>query len=222
MQKTVLMPFLRRSSAHTGWCSSWLCAVLLSSLLASSCASIVRPNYTQNFTELRSGDYALDPEHAYVHFKVGHLGLSTIVGRFNTVSGSLDFDPGDVAATELQGLIEATSIDLNNDELESTLAGSSWFNTKAFPEISFISTAVATKDNGDLVITGDLTLRGITQSIDLLTTFNGGADNILTGKYTLGFSASTAIKRSDFGMDGFAALVADEVIVEMHGEFQKQ
>jgi len=138
------------------------------------------------------------------------------------VSGSLDFDPRDVAATELQGLIEATSIDLNNDELESTLAGSSWFNTKAFPEISFISTAVATKDNGDLVITGDLTLRGITQSIDLLTTFNGGADNILTGKYTLGFSASTAIKRSDFGMDGFAALVADEVIVEMHGEFQKQ
>lgn len=234
MQKTVLMPFLQRFNrcisrriscevrGCTNWRSGWPWSLVLCSVLVSSCASIVRPNYTQNIAELRPGDYILDPDHAYVHFRVGHLGLSTIVGRFNSVAGTLDFDPAAITATKLQGVIEAASIDLNNAELESTLAGSSWFNTQAFPNISFTSTSVVAQDNGDLVITGDLTMRGVTRSIDLITTFNGGADNILTGKYTLGFTASTAIKRSDFGMDGFAALVADEVLVEMHGEFQKQ
>ncbi len=220
------MPFLprcsRRQCGPIDWGRVGLGSLLLCCILVSSCASIVRPNYTQNFSELRPGDYALDPDHAYVHFRVGHLGLSTIVGRFNSVAATLDFDPNDITSTQLQGAIAADSIDLNNAELESTLAGASWFNSQLFPDISFVSTAVSTTDNNDLLITGDLTLRGVRKSIELLATFNGGADNILTGKYTLGFTASTTIKRSDFGMDGFAALVADEVRVEMHGEFQKQ
>jgi len=58
--------------------------------------------------------------------------------------------------------------------------------------------------------------------LDLLTTFNGGADNFITGKYTIGFSATTQLKRSDFGMDAFAAFAGDTVDIEMHGEFLKQ
>ena len=201
---------------------NWLHGLVLCSFLLSSCANIIRPNYTQNLAELRAGDYKLDPDHAYVHFRVGHLGLSTIVGRFNSVVGTLDFDPAKIESTRLQGVIEAASIDVNNADLEATLQGSSWFKAQLFPEIGFVSTGVVRADNGDLLITGDLTLRGITKSINLNATFNGGADNILTGKYTLGFTASTSIKRSDFGMDGFAALVADDVAVELHGEFQKQ
>lgn len=187
----------------------------------SGCANLVRPNYTQTFTELRSGQYSLDPEHAYVHFSVEHLGLSQIVGRFNTVSGVLDFNANNVENMALEGIIESASIDVNNTDLESTLRDAGWFDTNSFPQIVFKSTSVRSTADGNLIIAGDLTAKGITQTIELDARFNGGADNILTGKYTLGFAATTTVRRSDFNMSAFAALVGDEVTIELHGEFQR-
>ena len=172
--------------------------LLVSLSILTGCASLVRPNYSQVLTELREGDYVLDPEHAYIHFKVGHLGLSTIVGRFNVVSGTLDFTPESITDLKLQGIIDANSIDLNNTDLESTMQESDWLHTEAYPQITFSSTSVNQLDSGALEIQGEITIRDVTQEIVLLTQFNGGADNILTGKYTLGFSASTAIQRSAF------------------------
>jgi len=187
----------------------------------SGCANLVRPNYTITIAELRSGQYSLDPEHAYINFSVEHLGLSRIVGRFNTIAGTLDFDADNVESLALQGIIEAASIDVNNNELEDTLRSGSWFAVETFPQIIFDSTSVRVLDNGNLAIDGDLTAKGVTKSITLDARFNGGADNILTGKYTLGFSASTTISRADFNMSAFAALVGDEVEIELHGEFQR-
>ncbi len=200
-------------------CIGMVYAALLLSL--ASCASIVRPNFSTELTELRSGAYSLDPEHAYVHFKVGHLGLSSIVGRFNTIAGELDFDPANIDSLELQGVIDAASIDVNNDSLEDQLRGGSWLDADAFPQLSFVSTSVDAQADGTINISGTLTIRGVSQTVVLATRFNGGADNILTGKYTLGFTATTRLNRSDFGMDAFAALIADSIDVELHGEFQR-
>jgi len=196
-------------------------AVLLLSMLIAGCAALVTPNFTTELSALRSGEYTLDPEHAYVHFSVGHLGLSKIIGRFNTVEGSLDFEPENITQLQLQGKLLASSIDVNNTDLEDTLRGADWIAAAAHPEIEFRSTSTALQADNSIEIAGELSLRGQTRPIVLLTTFNGGADNILTGKYTLGFSASTTILRSDFGMDAFAALVGDEIVIEMHGEFQR-
>jgi len=174
-------------------------------------------------TELRPGDYLLDPEHAYVTFRVDHLGLSKIVGRFNVVSGSLDFDPDNIEQMSLQGIIASNSIDVNNKDLESQLQETDWFASVQYPQITFTSNVVSqSPDDGTLFIEGDLIVRGVSQPIVLQAQFNGGADNILTGKYTLGFTATTTIKRSDFGMKAFAALIGDEVSVELHGEFQQE
>jgi len=190
-------------------------------LCLSACANLIRPNYSQELVDLRSGAYTLDPEHAYVNFRIGHLGLSTIVGRFNVVAGSLDFDPENITGLSLQGIIESASVDVNNAELEDTLRESAWFDTTSFPQITFTSTSVQRVDDNTVNIVGDLTLRGVTKEIVVKTRFNGGADNFLTGKYTLGFSANSTIARSDYGMDSFAALVANDVDIEMHGEFQR-
>jgi len=215
----------RRNTATAGVETSlqkWAIISLLGvCLLLSACANIVRPNYSQNLTELRSGAYSLDPEHAYVTFRVGHLGLSTIVGRFNVVAGSLDFDPNNISAMSLQGIIEANSIDVNNKDLEKRLQDDAWFNASVYPQIAFTSTSVERGDNGIFLIAGKLSMRGVVKDLLLQARFNGGADNILTGKYTLGFSANTQLIRSDFGMDAFAALVADKIEVELHGEFQR-
>jgi len=195
--------------------------VIVICLSLSACANLIRPNFSQELVELRPGAYTLDPEHAYVNFRVGHLGLSTIVGRFNVVAGSLEFDPENITDLSLQGIIEAASIDVNNADLEDTLREGAWFDTDSYSQISFISTSVERTGDNTVNIVGDLSLRGVTKEIVVETRFNGGADNFLTGKYTLGFSANSTIKRSDYGMDSFAALVADDIDIEMHGEFQR-
>lgn len=196
------------------------CVLVLASILAG-CVSLVRPNFTQTLSELRSGEYLLDPEHAYVHFRIEHLGLSTIVGRFNTVKASLDFDPKDIAAMRLDGVVDVSSLDLNNSDLEDRLRGSDWFDAARFPEATFETQSVELGEGNDFVIAGTFTLRGITRPMALAATFKGGADNLLTGKYTLGFAATGSFLRSDYGIDGFAALVADEVFIELNAEFQR-
>jgi polyisoprenoid-binding protein YceI len=197
------------------------CLLLLFAALLTGCVSVVRPNYTQTLSELRSGDYSLDPEHAYVHFNIEHLGLSTVVGRFNSVDATLNFDPASIEELQLDGVIDVASIDMNNQSLENQLRGSDWLNTQGFPEARFQTKSIIAAQNNDFVIVGEFSLRGITQPMSLNATFKGGADNLLTGKYTLGFSASGSFLRSDFGIDTFAALVADEVFIEIHAEFQK-
>ncbi len=196
----------------------WLVCVLI---VASGCASLVRPNFSQSVVELRAGDYTLDPEHAYLHFKIEHLGLSTVVGRFNTVQASLDFDPKSLPEMRLDGVVQLDSIDMNNDTLERRLKGRDWFDTGNYPQASFVTTSVIPGEGNQFVINGELTLRGQTQELALDAIFKGGADNLLTGKYTLGFAATGVFLRSDFGMDAFGALVADEVFLDIHGEFQR-
>ncbi len=198
------------------------CFILLFLGLLSGCAALlVTPNFTTELTALRSGQYSLDPEHAYANFRVQHLGLSSIIGRFNTVQGSLDFDPDKIGSMALQGKLLASSIDVNNDELEQRLLGSDWLGAERFPEIEFKSTNAVMNNQGNIEIAGELSMRGEVRPVTLEATFHGGADNILTGKYTLGFSAMASIKRSDYGMDAFAALVGDEITIELHGEFQR-
>jgi len=194
--------------------------LLLASI--SSCASIVRPNFSQEVTELRSGQYRLDPEHAYIHFKIEHLGLSTVVGRFNQSDASLDFDPKRLAEMNLEGVIDMSSLDMNNESLEKRLVGAGWFDVARFPEATFKTISITPSSDNSFAITGDFTLHGVTKPLTLDAIFKGGADNLLTGKYTLGFAATGSFLRSDFGIDAFGALIDDTVWVEIHAEFQKE
>ena len=195
-------------------------AVVLIGLTA--CASLVRPNFSTELKELRAGQYQLDPLHSFMIFRIDHLDLSKIVGRFNDLKASLDFDPENPANLQLSGIIAADSIDLNNPDFEETLQEASWFNAEQFPQITFESNKVIQTTDTTFEIEGTLTMRGVSQPVTLLATFNGGADNILTRKYTVGFSATAQFERSLFGMDTFTAFIGDTIDVELHGEFQRQ
>jgi|GEM_PF-4448375 len=138
--------------------------------------AIVRPNFSTELKSLRAGQYTLDPLHSFVNFRIGHLELSKIVGRFNTLEASLDFDPENPTALQLSGLIAANSIDLNNPDLEETLQEEDWFNAVQFPQITFDSSSVNLAADSTLEVEGTLSMRGIEQAVILLATFNGGAD----------------------------------------------
>jgi polyisoprenoid-binding protein YceI len=190
-------------------------------IILVGCANLIRPNYTQDLVSLRAGNYTLDRQHAFVNFKINHLGLSTMVGRFNRVDASLQFDPANIAAMQINGIIEAASVDINNQDLEDTLRGIYWFDTDRYPQITFESSSVSPLPTDELELTGSLTIKGVSQQVTLLGRFNGGADNLITGKYTLGFSATASISRAAFGIDAFDSVIADNVDIEIHAEFQR-
>ncbi len=202
-------------------CFALVC-LIVGVLLLSGCASLVRPNFETETAKLRAGEYIIDPNHTFVIFRINHLGLSDVIGRFNEIEATLSFDPDTPEALQLDGRIATASIDLGNEEFEDQLRGSSWLDSDQYPFLTFTTNTVVVEDNGDLTIEGDISLRGVTQPLALQARFNGGADNLLTGKYTLGFSATTTLLRSDFGIDQFGALVGDSIDVEIEAEFQRQ
>ena len=94
----------------------------------TGCSSILQPDVNTNVSELEPGQYRIDPRHSALIFKVEHLGLSTFLGRFNTIDATLDFSPDDMANTRLDAVVQTGSVDVNDEKLEKMLKGGSWFN----------------------------------------------------------------------------------------------
>jgi polyisoprenoid-binding protein YceI len=194
---------------------------LLTSGLLSACVSLITPKVEVDVVKLKAGQYSLDPSHATLLFKIQHLGLSTYVGRFNNFDASLEFDPDNIAAAKLTAIIEIDSLDINAPGLKDDLMGRAWFRQAEFPQAKFESSSVQPISDTEFEFSGKLNWRGVQKLVTVKATFHGGASNILSGKYTLGFSAQGAFSRSDFGMDKFVPLVGDEVTIEAYAEFLK-
>jgi len=111
------------------------------------------------------------------------------------------------------------SIDVNNDEFSATLAGEDWLNAEQYPEAFFKTLSAKQTSESQAIFSGELTFLGQTQPMDVVVDFRGSANNMLTGKFTVGFAASASFKRSDFGLDKYIPLVGDEITIEVHAEF---
>jgi polyisoprenoid-binding protein YceI len=184
---------------------------------------LLTPDFNTDVTELRSGAYVLDPEHATLLWKINHLGFSTFIGRFNDFDASLDFDPENIENSSLEVVINVAGLDINNEAFSEELLGSNWFDAETFPQVVYRSTSlVETVDEDTFLFEGDLTLKGVTAPVQLEINFNGGGRNFLTRSYTMGFSAGGKFMRSDFGLDRFTSFgVGDEIELEIHVEFQE-
>jgi len=191
-------------------------------LLLHSCGYLVQPTVKTGIVNLKPGTYQIDPQHTSVLFKINHMGMSTFVGRFNSAEAALEFDPAHMENASLSAVINIASIDVNNAELKQTLLGTSWFAAERYPQAMFKTTSVQVIDQSRARFTGNLTLHGVTAPIVLEVTFNGGGENMLTGRYTIGFTATTRFNRSQFGMDYLIPAIGDEVNVEVFAEFQKR
>ena len=199
-----------------------LLALLCGVVLLSACSRLFVPNVKTQLVELKPGQYTLDPDHTAVVFKIGHLGLSTFMGRFERVEARLDFDAAAIEQASLQAIIDMGSVNVNNAEFEDTLRGSSWFNVAQYPQAVFQSKSAQRTADNVVRFLGDLTFLGVTKEVALAVIFNGGATNRLTGRYTIGFEATSRFLRSDFGMDQYLGLVSDEVVIEVYAEFLRE
>jgi polyisoprenoid-binding protein YceI len=180
-----------------------------------------------------AGTYLLDKTHASLVLRVDHLGLSNYTLRFTRLDATLDFDPADLARSSVKATIDARSIETDFPEPErvdfdAQLRSEQWLDTARFPEMRYESTRVQLIGANRLRIDGELTLHGVTRSVPLEATFNGGfARHPLGGNAQIGFSATGSLKRSDFGIT-FALPppkstfgVGDEISIALELEFSK-
>ena len=165
-------------------------------------------------------DYVVDTMHAGVNFKISHLGLSWIHGRFNDFSGSFTLDPDNPGSGSFNLSIKAESIDTNNSKRDAHLRSPDFFNVKQFPEITFKSTAIKPIQDG-YELTGDFTLHGVTKPITF-TLHGGRKAEFPKGIQRTGFSTDLIIKRSEFGVDKFAGAVGEDVNVAVSFEGTKK
>ncbi len=195
-------------------------ASLLLILALGGCGHLLPAGHQTNEpSELRAGAYRLDPDHAILLWKVDHLGFSTFVGRFDRLDATLDFDPEQPAAAALEVMVETASVSTHVPGFADDLRSSSWLDTDRYPEARFVSRSIELTGPDTGRVSGDLTLLGVTQPVVLEVRFNGGASNLLTGRYTLGFAASAVIDRGAFGLSTFIPAIGREVTLEIHAEF---
>lgn len=196
--------------------------ILICAALLPACDRILTPDFESEITELSAGAFTLDPDHATLIWKINHLGFSTFIGRFNDFDASLDFDPENVGNSNLEVVINTTSLDINNDEFAEELRGDNWFNTEAFPQAAYRTTSLIESNDNSFVFGGELTLLGVTAPVNLNVNFHGGGRNFLTRSNTMGFSADATFQRSVFGLDRFTSFgVGDEIELEIHVEFME-
>ena len=165
-------------------------------------------------------DYGIDPVHSSVTFKIGHLGISSIYGRFNDVAGGFTLDADDAGKCLFGLSLKTEGVNTNNDKRDEHLRSPDFFNAKQFPSISFKSTSVkAIKDGYE--VTGDLTLHGVTKAVTFKL-MGGKKAEFPKGTSRTGFTTELTIKRSDFGMDKFTEMLSDDVVIGIGFEGTKK
>jgi len=193
---------------------------VLSLGVLSACAT---PPVTSVTTALK-GNYVLDPTHARVNWSLSHAGLSNYTARFDDVKGTLAFDPDNPTQSQVDIRIDPKSVSTGLEGFDTTLAESSrYFDADTYPEIRFVSTSIRQTSETTGLITGNLTLRGVTKPITLDTTFNGAGKSFGNPGETLGFSAKGEFLRSDFGMDYLIKLanIGDKITLNIEVEFNE-
>lgn len=202
---------------------SYICYGLLAAYIvgSSGCASLLKPKLEQKLVDIQPGEYSLDKSHSTVLFKIDHMGFSKFVGRFNRFEASLNYDPVTIENSTLEATVEMSSVDVNNEKFERALRGKFWFQTERYPQAYFKTLSAKKITEQEILFEGELTFLGQTNMIGVTVLVNGAANNILTGKYTLGFEASAQFLRSEFGLDRYIPSVGDTVALEIHAEFQR-
>src|SRR6516164_3379346 len=169
-----------------------------------------------------AADYVIDLTHSHVLFMVDHLGFAKMVGLFTNFNGNFSLDPENVTASKLAVTIRTDSLQTQFTPRDKDLKGADWFNVTEFPEMTFVGTEFAKKDDHTGTVTGKLTLHGVTKPVTLNVIVNKVGQNPLDKIDSAGFSARGTFKRSDFGMKTYLGAIGDDVDLIIEIEAKKK
>ena len=156
--------------------------------------------------------WLIDEVHTHVGFSVKHMMVTTVRGQFKQYRGSVQIDPVDFTRSTFEGEIEVASIETGNSQRDDHLRNNDFFDAPNHPKITFKSTRIEPKGDGEFVVHGDITIRGVTKPIALDVEFHGTSKNPW-GKTVAGVSARATINRKDFGVSYNALLETGGVAV---------
>ena len=164
-----------------------------------------------------AADYTVDTKgaHAFVSFKVSHLGYSFIQGRFNEFDGTFSYDADNIEAAKVTVNVNTESLDSNHAERDKHLRSDDFINASKFSTAKFVSTKVTKNDDGTLAIAGDMTLHGVTKPAVIDAKFIGeGKDP--WGGYRAGFEGTTRLQVADYGIKvvGASSYVDLDIVLE--------
>ena len=191
-------------------------ALFATHALAADMAPLTTP-----LAQAPAGEYTLEKTHASITFKVLHMGLAYYTMRFNDFDATINLNPQTPEASTLKVSIKPASLDANNAKMTAHTDNKDFFDVAKYPTITFVSTGIEKTGDTTGKVTGNLTLLGVTKPVTLDARFNGGGSHPFMKKHALGFSATTTIKRSEFGMNYGLPMVDDNVHVLIETEFLK-
>ena len=170
--------------------------------------------------------WKIDGAHSDIGFKVKHLMISTVRGRFTTFDGTIS-SPGDnFAESSIEFSADTNSITTNNPGRDEHLHSNDFFNSAEFPKLTFTSTHISKKSENEYTVTGNITIKGVTKEISLDTLFNGYTIGI-DGSRVSSFDIKGTIKRQEFGLTWNTILetggvaVSDDVKLDIIAEFKE-
>lgn len=173
---------------------------------------------------LKAGTYKIDPTHTYGHFEVNHMGLSTMHGRIDIKSGTIQIDPSG-SQSQVAVTLDPASVNTGNKARDEHLRDmDGFFDVQKYPSMKFQSTSVTFNDHpaDKATVKGTLTMHGITRPVTLDVEDIACRINPLEKSlYTCGFAAKTTLKRSDYGMDAYLPLVGDKIDLSIEVEASK-
>ncbi|WP_437736147.1 YceI family protein [Sorangium sp. So ce1335] len=171
--------------------------------------------------------WTIDKAHSGVSFSVRHMMISNVRGEFEGVAGEVTYDPRRPEASQVSAAIDAASIRTRNDERDAHLRSADFLDAERYPTITFVATSVRRRGDG-LDVVGDLTIRGVSREVTLAVSELSGEHTDPYGGRRLGATATTKIRRSDFGMSFNAiletggVLVGDEIAITLDIQLVKQ
>jgi polyisoprenoid-binding protein YceI len=159
-----------------------------------------------------AGDYTLDLTHTRIGFSARHAMVTTVRGQFNDFEGAAHLDTADPSASSAKVSIRAASITTGQADRDAHLRSADFFDADTFPELTFVTSSVTRGDASTWTVTGDLTIKGVTNPVSIDFESTGSAKDPY-GNLRVGFEGSTSINRKDWGLTWNAALETGGVLV---------
>ena len=168
---------------------------------------------------LAADEFKIDPNHSSVNFAVAHMGVSTVVGRFNSFEGKILLDDKDITKSSVNVTIKTASINTDVAKRDEDLRSANYFDVEKFPEITFQSKSVEKKGN-DYVAHGTLTIHGVSKDVDLPFELKGPVDAGQGRGKIMGAHGTLTVNRQDFGVGKAApvAMIGGEIKIDLYVE----
>jgi len=171
--------------------------------------------------------WAVDAAHSSIDFSIKHMMVAKVKGLFHTFDAVIDADPEDLTTASIEFSVDVASIDTRNGDRDTHLRSADFFDVENHPKLTFKSTKIVRKSEGEYDVTGDMSIRGATRPESFLVTYEGqGKDP--WGNEKTGFSGHGAISRSDYGLtynsvlETGGVLIGDQIQISIEIEAGKQ